>query len=481
MKKTGIVSLFVLLLAILLSTVPTTSQAQQAQPLVVAVDGVNVNLDWSAMPAAPSYTLYYAFADYKGEIDVNSIGSFEMGSQKNLYVAGLPSGLIIFVAILAHTSQGDVLSNIEKFMGFAGTVTFPAAGAVLMKVDDPGGIGEVTISGTRDAGGTVTAITEIAYTGQSGSLVIKIKDGKPDTITQDNITTRFVYQADGSIAFATLPANAASLSSLASLAVVDDGSICDRYVNRAAYERALPDDYTFGQEVRNKLRELQYPQIFYNNLMDFTWYASLVAFHYSVDSEVVRAKINLIFDYFRLVFESIGSLIGEMIEEKLDEYDRLCGGGCELRVLAKSIQVYLPGQGYVDLVPFCPNFAGARRIDHGRTQSYILNGHYVGPFTTWQSSDREQVSSIACYDLNGAKSWLISFNDNDDGKAKYFARYNSGENIPYQEYLFYANGCLKYTKDPGHSYYYSEKGILLEECDFQQQKCTKYEGWVPMY
>jgi hypothetical protein len=36
----------------------------QAQQLVVTVDGVNVNLDWSAMPAATSYTLYYALTDY---------------------------------------------------------------------------------------------------------------------------------------------------------------------------------------------------------------------------------------------------------------------------------------------------------------------------------------------------------------------------------------------------------------------------------
>ena len=71
MKKTFIAPLLILLLVSLLSVVPATSQAQQ---LVVTVDGVNVNLDWSAMPAATSYTLYYALTDYKGDVDIEYLG-----------------------------------------------------------------------------------------------------------------------------------------------------------------------------------------------------------------------------------------------------------------------------------------------------------------------------------------------------------------------------------------------------------------------
>ncbi len=506
MKKTFTTLSLTLLFITLLSTAPTTSQAQ---PLVVTVDGVNVNLDWSAMPTATSYTLYYALADYKGDIDIDTIGSIEMESNKNLYVSGLPSGLIIFVAILAHnTSQGDVPSNVEKFMGFSGTVTFPETGDVVMKVDDPGGIGNFSISGARDANGTATAITEIAYVGQTESFVMKIRDDKPYTITQDNVTTRFIYQADGSIAFEAVQANMAqSLSVLASLSTGNDSSLCDQYHDKAAYEndlRALPvfNDCRFGQKLENlhypkyfeelaqKLEDLHYPKLFVK-MVRRVWYGqdsaptvfvlSLIAAQYNPNSDVVNAKIDLLFGYYRLVVESMEGVRDEMIEKKLAEYDRLCLPQCQLQISANGIHVNIPEKGNITLVSSCPIPSGAKCIEHGRTQSYVLNGHYVGPFTTWHSSGRQQASSIFCYDANGTKSWFISFNENDDDKAKYFAEFRNGDDMPSIEYHFYPNGCLKYSKYPDKSYYYSKNGTLLEECDFKQQSCTKYEGWTPRF
>lgn len=100
-----------------------------AQLLVTTVNCTNVSADWSAMPEAESYTLYYAYADYNGDIDMSTLGSIDMGQRKNIFVEKLPSGLIIYTAVMAHTSQGDILSNIEKFMTFGGTLTNPETDA----------------------------------------------------------------------------------------------------------------------------------------------------------------------------------------------------------------------------------------------------------------------------------------------------------------------------------------------------------------
>jgi len=186
-------------------------------------------------------------------------------------------------------------------------------------------------------------------------------------------------------------------------------------------------------------------------------------------------------DYNRLVVESMEGVRDEMIEKKLAEYDRLCLPQCQLQISANGIHVNIPEKGNITLVSSCPIPSGAKCIEHGRTQSYVLNGHYVGPFTTWHSSGRQQASSIFCYDANGTKSWFISFNENDDDKAKYFAEFRNGDDMPSIEYHFYPNGCLKYSKYPDKSYYYSKNGTLLEECDFKQQSCTKYEGWTPRF
>jgi hypothetical protein len=100
-----------------------------AEPLMVSIDKTDLSMDWSAMPESPSYTLFYALADCKGDVDIDTLGSIDMRSTKSLSVSNLPSGLIIYAAIVAHVPGGDVVSNIVKFMGFGGTVSFPVTGA----------------------------------------------------------------------------------------------------------------------------------------------------------------------------------------------------------------------------------------------------------------------------------------------------------------------------------------------------------------
>ena len=467
MKKTFIAFL---LLVGLLSAVPATSHAQ---PLVVTVDGVNVNLDWSAMPAATSYILYYALTDYKGDIDIDTIGSIEMGGNKSLYVPGLPSGLIIFVAILAHTDQGDVVSNIEEFMGFAGTVTFPETGNVIIKVDDPGGIGNYSVSGVRDTNGTATAITEIAYTGQTESFVMEIRDDKPYTITQDNVTTRFIYQADGSIAFETVQANMAqSLSVLASLSTGTGSSICDQYADKDTYEKALrmlplSTNDLIGSTVLHRLEG--YPRTFIGLITDppklenhIFFHMTILARHYGVSS-VIDEKLDLIFDYWKIVLESAMAIINEEVEKKLAEYDQLCSG-----------QIRLPDMG--DISCPIPDGAELRRYDHDTV--YYLNGHRVGPQESWMRDNNTDyyLVSRSCYNTAGqANGWNIAYREN--GMMDYANHWKNGQ-LDGSDYRFYDNGSLHVettsrNDSPIHRIIYHEDGTIKAECDYSEE-----EGWL---
>ncbi len=85
-----------------------------------------------------------------------------MGKRETFSTSGLPSGMIFYAAILADTAPGLVVSNSLKFMPFAGVTTYPEVGAVLIQLDDPGGIGSMTIYGSRSGEDVnITCITGI--------------------------------------------------------------------------------------------------------------------------------------------------------------------------------------------------------------------------------------------------------------------------------------------------------------------------------
>ena len=154
----------------------STSYAEQ---LVAEVKETNVNLDWSGMPDANSYDLYYALADFKGDIDISTLGSVEMGAITSVNVPTLPSWLIIYTAILGHTTDKDIVSNVFKFMPFGGSVTFPDSGSILIQVDDPDSIGTISISGIRGNNGEDDIITQIS--GDDGNIPydLYITDERP--------------------------------------------------------------------------------------------------------------------------------------------------------------------------------------------------------------------------------------------------------------------------------------------------------------
>ncbi len=166
-------------------------------PFSLNVDKTTVNFDWTAMVAANTYTLAVALADEVGDIDMSTLNLLDMGSSKTFSTSGLTSGMIFYATILADTAQGLEVSNTCQFMPIAGTVTFPGTGGVLMQVDDPGGIGNITVSGSVN--GDTANITQIAGDDGSGPFVLTVANDKPVTYVKGGITTNFISLADGSV------------------------------------------------------------------------------------------------------------------------------------------------------------------------------------------------------------------------------------------------------------------------------------------
>ncbi|MEA1921745.1 MAG: hypothetical protein U9N63_03735 [Pseudomonadota bacterium] len=374
-KTISLLFLFILLFSFHAST-------SHAEQLVTTVDGTNVNLDWSAMPEAPSYTLYYALADFKGDIDINTLGWIEMGNVKSLYVPGLPSGLIIFTAVVAHTSGGDVVSNISQFMGFGGTVTFPETGNVLMNVDDPGGIGTFSIVGTKNADGSNISISRISGDDGSGPFVLYITDDRPVSYKKGELTVNFIYHADGSVGFETVRDESfTQANSVAMLAAYEiDGTInCNQYASRDEYKSALlghgSAGSSFNYEVSIRAGDKGFPFGMLKKL-------SLMVF-------LPTPEARVIYNYYIIVRLAYNGIRDEVLEEKLSAYDNQCN----------RLPPEASGCGE------CPIPPGAQYesyVEDGELGEYYqLNGHYAGPYMKWYDETLTRPQESRCYDENG--------------------------------------------------------------------------------
>ena len=161
------------------------------------VNGVDVSFDWSAMVAADSYTLAVALSDNVGNVDMGTLKFLDMGTRRTFSTTGLPSGMIFYVAILAYTDQGLVVSDMVKVMPFSGTVTYFNSNGVLLQVADPGGIGNFTVSGHFD--GDIAYLTQISGDDGSGPFTLKLVNEKPAVYTKGDFVLNFTYDAAGNI------------------------------------------------------------------------------------------------------------------------------------------------------------------------------------------------------------------------------------------------------------------------------------------
>lgn len=303
----------------------STSRAEQ---FITTVNGRNVNLDWSAMPASQSYTLYYALADFKGDIDVSTVGSIGMGNKRNLYLPDLPSGLIIYTAVVAHATQGDVVSNISRFMPFGGTITFPETGDVLIKMDDPGGVGNITVTGTKNADGSEIEISQISGDAGSGPFSISVgNSGDISTYIRGSVEIRYVhkevrsfsyvfYENDallysGSASFASAgPLFALNSSGFETLAVSDRGIDCGLY----------RDEYMQQVEQSNPVKDFK---------MDisamYLMYAYVLKRFEDAVTEKDQEAYLLFLIHLRPYIERTILTLDDVRAQEASRYDSMCG------------------------------------------------------------------------------------------------------------------------------------------------------------
>jgi len=434
--------LFILIFSFHLST-------SHADQLVTTVNGTNVNLDWSTMPEAQSYTLYYALADFKGDIDIATLGSIEMGSTKSLYVPGLPSGLVIYVAILAHASQ-DVISNIVKFMGFGGTVSFPETGDVLMSVDDPGGIGNFSVVGTRSADGSDISISQISGNDGSGPFALQITDDKPVSYKKGDLTVTFIYHADGSVGFEAVQDNSFIQGNSVALlaAYATDGAIdCSQYADIFEYKQMLQS--STSNESLSLLAEVRRR------------------------GGTDLAKIKILLLHATVLLSTKGTGIHDPRYQKLAQFLQIVTWayeGLEHKVLGERLSTYdeqcntpEPPVGRAECGECAiPSGAQYGNVDSNGmfTEYYLLNGRYVGPFMKWYDNNKTRPAISTCFDENGEpheasciwdEDGATERNEYDHGvRLERISWYPSG-NLRYQAY--YQNGhiveTISYYDSPG--------------------------------
>ena len=103
-----------LLIVLLLLVLPTLSVSAPVAPdLSYEASGKEITLDWTPVPGALGYRLYYAPYPFAG---MNTIGSLDMGSEVSVsYLLWENAAYYIAIKAFDETSESDY-SNIELFI-----------------------------------------------------------------------------------------------------------------------------------------------------------------------------------------------------------------------------------------------------------------------------------------------------------------------------------------------------------------------------
>jgi len=403
------------------------SPVYAADTFVVTVDGRNVNLDWSAMPDANSTTLYVALGDQIGDIDINTLAFANMGKTRTLYAPGLPSGLIIYAAVLAHTDQGDVVSNLAKFMPFGGTVTFPETGDVLMSLNDPGGMGEISIQGTRKTDGSVASITQITGNDSFSSYIINFSDGNIVSIIRDGSTTNYSYNADGSL----------NLKLTRAIETRGSNKAIDCSLSKQEYKNSLSSDPDFKHLYSQYLTAAGYP---FRELKKLSTLATLL--HQTKSAKDDIALIIAQYDDLSKKFEEL-----RIIEEDkainvfLNKYDKQCDQKDEVTLTVSGTpNVYI---NFSCPIPDMASVTFHETLFNGvKFEYYTWSGNTVGPYITlYQQDDGTfEYSEVRCYNNQGEKNgWSLMYRKIDHG-LYYAGQFSNGVKNGI-EYGFYQNGA----------------------------------------
>jgi hypothetical protein len=404
----------------------------QAYPLLYDLNGDDITLDWSAMQEASTYTLYYAFTDYKGDIDINSIGSIEMQSKKTIYVSDLPSGLTIFAAILAHTSNGDVLSNIIRFMGFDGTISMPETGSVFMQAVSSNG-DRFSIEGTRsgDADFTITSISGI----QDGKqFKFSIENDQITSYRQDDFFVMFFYNTDGSFARLVFGDELAKSFNKIAGATTSTCSDDDAWNAIMADPDSNQEYLTKAEPIRQMYHALHVVITQAITILDDKFMSLSYPDSYTYNR--LRDKAVLLTGFRSSLMSCMTIELDILKEHMIEDYkDRNCSGDTNDSDESEII---------INTACHIPEGAKPHQdtYSNGTVEYYTLNGINVGPYKYWrEGSDHEMyLDRESCNDAEGSlNGWAIAYYQN--GNMKIATHYKKGV-IDGHEYRFDEDGTL---------------------------------------
>ena len=458
------------------------SETDPTETMVVTVDGTDITADWSLMPEANSYTLYYAYADYKGDVDLDTIGSIKMGQSKSIFAPNLPSGVIFFTAIIAHADPGDILSNIAEFMPFGGTVTIPESGSVLIQVEDPGGFGSISIMGTKNEEVADIVISEIVGDDGSGSFVLTIRDDKPVSYTKNGALVNIIYHDDGSISFQTVDAKQGINFSKVAMGRSNDGADCN--LGRKEYEKTLASDQLrlgFTTPVFDRAKEQGFPFEIYRHLYRIQ-FIFLVRLGEPTDQRVILAN-NKLLSYLAILHYSLEGIVDDMLQE----YDEQCSTNtivvpvCENQCIGEviSIDTFCPVPGGAEIMDTCGTFTGTN--DEYYNIYYVLNSTLVGPKFHYDSCDEtsQHLISQTCKDAEGQRQgWGIEYETS--GVMKSADHYVNNQRDGHG-YDFYSDGSVKIDwlwaigKNTGYVGY-EEDGRMVS-CNYSADPICVWGTW----
>lgn len=408
------------------------------------VDGTSVDFDWTAMPDANSYTMAVALTDVSGNVDMGTLKLLEMGDKKTFSTIGLPSGMIFHAAILAYSTQGLVVSNSLKFMPFAGVTTYPEAGDVLMQLDDPGGIGSMTVYGSRN--GDEIVITRITGDDGTGPFVLTFVGDDLISMTKGGLTINFSGLARSAETLLDMPSQ--NRSGLASEAE------CQERVNIKG--RALDDEFVKKRDSIDSATLLLKPG------------------KEVVEEDKFRLGGGSGFSFLDALGKKIDKKISRLTRKKKELIENYKRDNAKLiEEFEECSKVEEPSEIIIDLS--CPVPAGAEysEINYGTSivKQYLLNGEIVGPWRWW-GLDAGAVTNLkreACKNAAGQlNGWAVSYYEN--GNMADATLYKDGVKDGH-DYIFYcSNGSvyrdLTYVNGTViYSETYYENGSLCCYCD----------------
>jgi hypothetical protein len=399
----------------------------------------NVTLDWSSMPKADYYDLFYALGKIDGSPDLDTLGHINMGKNTSLYVPNLPSGLTIYVAVLAHIGKNRIVSNIEKFVPINVTASFEVDDTVFMNVRENDTNNYFSLIGSKNQDNEY-GLTEIRGNYNGNYINATISDNRITRIIIGGYFIDISYDSNGNVTSSGFKPITKSKTLQMNLKVSDN--ICSD--DNAVWNEILKDE-VLKSYYDNNLKEIKTRFGVFNiglSIFSLTL-QDKINDSFGVERTRYIDKVNTIQDFILTLYEISVAEIKDLKSKMIKDYkDENCNSVIDMK---------------------CPIPEGAVKVEMNNLRYYSLNGHYAGPYSLWSDINGEPFLVLEkCYDSEGVlNGWVGSYYT--DGRAIY-DHYNHG--VKDFEYVYRNDKLVIYTNFLTHyTEYYDENETLVRYCD----------------